>query len=223
MDYKLIRRKGQKNIRMHFNDEGVLIVSAPYYARSVDIESFVLSNSDWIYKQLHKQQKHSFSTGDSLYFFGKKYDLVVNQSIKDSVEILDNLMVVFAKNTDSEYITELLKKYYSRHLNEYAVARTAYWTDKAGLAAPLVRICNAKSRWGVCFKNRNLIKISLMACSLSKELIDMIVLHEICHLVYPNHQKDFWNLMKRYMPDVEDRKKALRVQSREGYHKNLFN
>ncbi len=223
MDYILVRRRGQKNIRMHFNDKGILMVSAPYFVSKHDVDEFVISNTDWISEQQKKQQIHSFSTGDSLYFFGIKYDLVVYQSTVNHLEILGKLMIVYAKSTDTAVVIRIIRKYYTQKLFDYVMQRTEYWSKQLGLKMPQVKICNSKTRWGVCIKSQNLIKISLMTCTLNEDLIDMIVLHEVCHLIYLNHQKEFWNLMKEHMPDMESRKKALRAESREGYHKNLFN
>lgn len=223
MNYTLVRRKGQKNIRMHFNDKGILMVSAPYYVSKQDVDEFVLSNTDWIEKQQRKQQNHSFSTGDTLCFFGVKYDLVVNQSTVNRLEIIGKLMIVYTKSTDTADVMKIIRKYYTQKLCDYVMKRADYWVKQLNLKMPQIKICNSKTRWGVCIKSRNLIKISLMTCTLDENLIDMIVLHEICHLVYLNHQKEFWDLMEEHMPDIECRKKALRAESREGYHKNLFN
>lgn len=222
MDYTIVRRRGQKNIRMHFNDAGKLMVSAPYFVSEHDIDAFVISNSDWIEKQRSKQIEHSFSTGDCLYLFGSKYDLVVNQSPENSVGIAGTLMIVYVRKAESAYVSQILKKYFTKYLYEFVFPKVQHWTETLGLNMPSVKICNAKTRWGVCFKSHNLIKISLMTVTLDERLIDMIVLHEVCHLVYLNHQKEFWNLMREYMPDVEERKKALRAESRKGYHRNLF-
>ena len=94
---------------MHFNDRGQLIVSAPYYVASRDIKAFVDFNMDWIAKQQQNYKKHSFDTGDSLFLFGQKYDLVVNKSPVNSVETVEKLMIVHTVNTDSAYVTKILK------------------------------------------------------------------------------------------------------------------
>ena len=40
--------------------------------------------------------------------------------------------------------------------------------------------------------------------------IEYVVLHELCHIFYMNHQKDFWALVEKYMPDYKIRRKNLK-------------
>ena len=43
----------------------------------------------------------------------------------------------------------------------------------------------------------------------SKEVIEYIVFHEFCHLKYKNHTKSFYNMLKTYMPNYEEKAKEL--------------
>ena len=56
MDYIVKRHLRQKNLRMHFNSKGELIVSCPYFVSKDQLQTFVMSNLDWIEKQKKKFQ-----------------------------------------------------------------------------------------------------------------------------------------------------------------------
>ena len=71
-----------------------------------------------------------------------------------------------------------------------------------------IRIRDISYAWGSCSTNKNK-TISLKLIKYSKEAIKYVILHELCHLKYMNHSKNFWNLVEKYMPDYKEIKKSL--------------
>lgn len=65
-----------------------------------------------------------------------------------------------------------------------------------------------KTRWGSCSSKGN-ISINLLLAKYDKKAIDYVILHELCHLKELNHSKNFWQLVKTYMPDYQEIKKLL--------------
>lgn len=73
-----------------------------------------------------------------------------------------------------------------------------------------IRIRDINYAWGTCSKNKN-ITINFKLIKYSKNAIRYVILHELCHLKYMNHSKDFWNLVQKYMPDYKEIKSELLV------------
>lgn len=65
-----------------------------------------------------------------------------------------------------------------------------------------VRIKDIKYAWGSCSSNRN-ITISKKLAKKEEKVIEYVVLHEMCHLKYMNHSKEFWNLIESYLPEYK--------------------
>ncbi len=65
-----------------------------------------------------------------------------------------------------------------------------------------VRIKDIKYAWGSCSSNRN-ITISKKLAKKEEKVIEYVVLHEMCHLRYMNHSKEFWNLVESYLPEYK--------------------
>ena len=59
-----------------------------------------------------------------------------------------------------------------------------------------------KYAWGSCSSNRN-ITISKKLAKKEEKVIEYVVLHEMCHLKYMNHSKEFWNLVESYLPEYK--------------------
>lgn len=72
-----------------------------------------------------------------------------------------------------------------------------------------IRIRNIKYAWGTCSANRN-ITINYNLIKYSKEAIKYVILHELCHLKYMNHSKEFWSLVEKYMPKYKQVKKEFK-------------
>lgn len=70
-------------------------------------------------------------------------------------------------------------------------------------------IRRAKSRWGSCSKT-SLLSFNYTLVALPDELIDYVVVHELCHLIEFNHSPKFWEQVSRQIPDWRERRKALR-------------
>ena len=66
-----------------------------------------------------------------------------------------------------------------------------------------------KTRWGSCNSRKKYININSLLFASPIESIEYIVLHEIAHLKYPHHQRDFWEFVECYIPDWKERRKKL--------------
>ena len=78
-----------------------------------------------------------------------------------------------------------------------------------GIIPNNIRIRNIKYAWGSCSINKN-ITINYKLIKYSEQAIRYVILHELCHIKYMNHSKDFWNLIERYMPNFRDVKKEFK-------------
>ena len=72
-----------------------------------------------------------------------------------------------------------------------------------------VTIKNMKYAWGSCTSKRN-IAINMKLARMKKQIIEYVVLHELCHLKYMNHSEDFWRLVEKNMPDYKKLRKELK-------------
>lgn len=81
-------------------------------------------------------------------------------------------------------------------------------SDKTGLKYERVRISSAKKRFGSC-SSRGSISISYYVMLYPEKAIELVLIHELCHLRYMNHSADFYRLLSSFLPDHKERKKLL--------------
>ena len=81
--------------------------------------------------------------------------------------------------------------------------------EKTGLKPDLWRIRDIHSAWGSC-SSKKTITLSLNLIQKREEVIEYVILHELCHLKHMNHSKDFWNLVESNMPEYKSYRKELK-------------
>ena len=108
-------------------------------------------------------------------------------------------------NAASEKETARLGQEARRYLPE----RIRYYEELTGLHATGFRVTAAKTRFGSC-NAKNALSFSCYLMLYPKECIDYVVLHEIAHIRYKDHSKDFHALIGTYMPDHRERRQRLK-------------
>lgn len=78
-----------------------------------------------------------------------------------------------------------------------------------GLKPNKMRIRDIKYAWGTCSTNKN-ITLNYKLIKYNEEVIRYVILHELCHIKYMNHSKNFWSLLEKYMPNYKNIKKELK-------------
>ena len=84
--------------------------------------------------------------------------------------------------------------------------RTAYFAKRMGVDYGRITIREQKTRWGSCSSKGNL-NFNCLLMLTPPEVIDYVVVHELCHFLHGNHSADFWREVERYLPDWQARRK----------------
>ena len=105
--------------------------------------------------------------------------------------------------TESEI--EALKKKARAVLPE----KVAFWSQKMGVKPTGIKITTARKRYGSC-SGKNSLCFSCFLMNYPEEAIDLVVVHELCHIKVRNHGPDFYALLEQYLPDHKERKKLLK-------------
>lgn len=88
--------------------------------------------------------------------------------------------------------------------------RVKYFAEKVGVEYNSITIRNAKTRWGSCSSKRNL-NFSCLLTQMPPEILDSVVVHELCHIKEMNHSKRFYAEIYKVMPDYDKYDKWLKT------------
>jgi predicted metal-dependent hydrolase len=83
-------------------------------------------------------------------------------------------------------------------------------SKKLGVRAKGVAIKNLRNRWGSLTKN-SIINLNVNLGKAPNDIIDYIILHELCHLKIKEHSHHYWSLVHMFMPDYQNKVDWLRA------------
>lgn len=195
---------------------GNVEVLAPVDATLEVIKQRVLKRAKWIlqqqnyFKQLgERSPEKRFVSGESHYYLGRQFLLKVEEGKPNSVRYKGRCFEVMC--TPKSKAKNLMKMWYRSHAKdkfaEYAepiIARFA----KYGVTPSSLYIQEMENRWGSCTPKGKII-LNTQLIKAPRPCIEYVITHELCHLLYPNHTKAFWELLHKEMPDWERWKNKL--------------
>ena len=198
---------------------GEVVINAPWYTTSSQIQRVVEEKKQWILNKLKEyeiscENKKTYTKIETVKVLGKDYDLEVQyKMIKTPSLSFENskIQVVlpnqFKKMENAEIVSILMNKMYEKIAEkeiENSMEKTRLLLEIAPEDYEIKRMENvlAKCKEGKITINPDIVMYS-------RDIIDYIILHEFCHLKYKNHTKSFYNMLKTYMPNYEEKAKEL--------------
>lgn len=115
------------------------------------------------------------------------------------------------KNAEAFKISEEEREKYIKKAKETLPQRVKYWSEITGLTPAYVKITSAEKRYGSC-NGRNGICLSYRIMAYPKEAVDYVIVHELAHIKYKNHGRDFYKLIEKYLPEYKKYEKILKHQ-----------
>lgn len=87
--------------------------------------------------------------------------------------------------------------------------KVEFWAQRMGVTPAGIKITAARKRYGSC-NGKNSLCFSCFLLNSPESAIDLVVVHELCHIRVKNHGPAFYALLAHYLPDYQERKKLLK-------------
>lgn len=126
--------------------------------------------------------------------------------------ILKNLDKVSRRQEAEDNLTVLSeeqKNDFRRQAGAIFAERAAHFARIMGVEYGRITIREQKTRWGSCSSNHNL-NFNWKLVLAPREVLDYVVVHELCHLKEMNHSPQFWAEVEKIQPDYRVRRKWLK-------------
>ena len=204
-------RKDIKNLHLAvYPPDGHVRVAVPLHVNDDNVRLAVITKLGWIKKQqAHfqeqvRQSQREMISGESHYFWGKRYRLeVVEQWGRHSVEIKNNtwLCLRVTPNTSQTNRELVLNEWYRTEIKKCIPDLIAKWEPIIGEQIAEWHIKRMKTKWGSCLSGARRIWLNLELAKKPPECLEYILVHEMVHLIERRHNANFINHMDRFMPN----------------------
>lgn len=206
-----VRKRDVKSLRIGvFPPTGRVRVTAPLNYDKTLIESVVLKKMSWIRRQqesLKRQERQSpreAVSGESYFYKGKKYKLYVVDGSSRGVLTIKNSSRMELSITESASETtrlNVINNFYKKALEEELIQIVPLLSKKIGVKVEQVSIRKMKNWWGSCDKKNQKITLNIELIKKNPACLNYIVVHELIHLIEPNHNQRFKELMDEHLPN----------------------
>ena len=216
-EYHLVR-EGRKTLSLTVAPDMQISLKCPHEASDERIELFLKRKWFWLQKQLNffkkyqtKVYEREYLSGESYLYLGKQYELIVKESPIDDVSLTKGKITISTSSTvaDHVYTKKLLDNWYNK--NAVRVFDERYKEVQNNFdykTMPKLGVRKMQRRWG-SFLDKEKIFLNPLLVYVSKDCIDYVITHELCHMKYKNHDKNFFKLLEEKYPNWEKTKEKL--------------
>ena len=170
---------------------------------------WIVEKQDWFAKFPKVSTPKQYLGGETHLYLGRHYRLKIEKSKDRSVKIDGGLIRIEIADTRQTAVRKLLDEWFRERANVQFKKTLEMCAAKYKLAeVPRLQIRSMKTRWG-SLSQGGILTMNTKLIAAPKECIEYVVVHELCHLKYPNHDNKFYRLLETRLPDWEKRKQRL--------------
>jgi len=213
-----ILRKPIKNMYLRVNaEDGKVSVSAPLKLRLDLIQKQLASKSSWIHQQLTRFNSRplspasSYETGEKHFFLGKGYPLLIHQT-KERMRVRFEDQIFHCYVIPDLTVAEkqkLLENWYRQQMKALIPSLLAKWEPIIGESVNSWGIKVMKTRWGSCNPQKRRIWLNLNLIKKDPSCLEYVLVHELVHLLEASHNRRFYALMDKFLPQWRSIKTLL--------------
>lgn len=193
----IVNRKRIKNLYLRVKVENKIEVSANFYTTNKEILKIINDNKAFIIKANNKLKANKLKPNKIMYL-GDELSLIES----DKTFIDNNYIYAKSEEDAVNYIYSLCYDVFRNRLE-----RIMNMFDN--LPKFTLRVRKMKTRWGVCNKNSMTVTLNTELITKDVNLIDYVIVHELCHFKHMDHSPKFWNEVAKYYPYYKQARKEL--------------
>lgn len=206
-DYEIRRSGKRRKLTITVERDRSVVVHAPVGVSEEKIREVVEAKRFWIFEKLHHKQKYApphppgkeLVNGEAALYLGRSYRIEVVDT--DAQEIRFDHRFIIPRS----YISRrkaVLRDWYQERAKALILPRVRRFAKSLGLDFNQARIVDNRYRWGSCTVNDN-VNFNWRLIKAPMFVIDYVIVHELAHLMEPNHTPRFWSIVSAQTPTME--------------------
>lgn len=218
IEYEL-KYEARQNLAITVRPDKSVLVRVPLEASLQDIHSKLLKRGEWVLKQINFFDKYhpvqpprQYVSGETHYYLGRPYRLRIRKGLDETINLAGKFfLAITRKPKDCDHLRLLMFDWYATQAQavfDQRIQKLAPDILGPGFKGVEIEYSPMKTRWGSYISDRRL-RINLELIKAPIACIDYVLVHELCHVNYPNHDKKFYAKLTQVLPDWKERKSQL--------------
>ncbi|MCA1055816.1 M48 family metallopeptidase [Rossellomorea aquimaris] len=217
-----LRYKNRTSIGIYFDRFGTIEVQAPRGTSDETVLRLLEEKWDVIQERLQEVKRRMdgpeekvYEEGEPFLYLGGSFPIRIDEDAtvtQDRVVFDGKTLRIKVKTLDDDKVQQALKRFYYQKCKALVEKSVAAHQKNFKMKPRSIRISDSQTTWGTCDSNRQLTFNWKLAMA-PQEVIDYVVIHEMCHMVHLNHDRSFWRLVGKLMPDYKEKEKWLASSS----------
>ncbi|MEH7009267.1 SprT family zinc-dependent metalloprotease [Neobacillus niacini] len=217
-----IKYKKRTSMSISIDHYGNVEVHAPKGMSDERVIQALEGKWDWIQEKLNEMKERTlgpklktYEHGESFLYLGKEYPIQISQNMnieQDYAVFEREKLHIVVKQLEDEKIRQALKRFYYQQCKMLVERSIKSYQSNFKTKPRSIRITDNKTNWGTCDSKLQLTFNWKLAMAPQK-VIDYVVVHEMCHMVHLNHDRSFWRLVGKIIPEYEQQENWLALSS----------
>jgi predicted metal-dependent hydrolase len=227
VNIEIRRTARKKSVAFEVRLPNTLVVSAPQRLSRAVVNRMAAERLAWAEARLAAiEADHTrfglpkrFEGGETFLFRGETVPLVVivAPDIRRARAELDNgrlsvSIMPCSEGDQTLLVQKAVLKWYKSAAQERLAESVSRWSPVVGAAPAAVRVRNQRRRWGSCSRD-GVLNFNWRLVMMPDDVLDYVVVHELCHLIEPNHSVRYWDLVARVLPAHKQSRRWLRANA----------
>ena len=219
-----VLRSRRKTSALHIIGD-VLQIRVPNRVRDREIVEILENKKRWIRNkaiQIQKQllfKEKEISNGECFFLLGKCLKLKVLEGVKVGTKLIDDNLITTVRSSElgdlrKSRIKTYIGQWYVKEAYKILEEKVFCYSEIIRVSPTELKVRNYKARWGSC-DHKGRLAFNFHLIKAPNSIVDYVVIHELCHMIQPNHSKFFWNEVAKYDPFFKSHKKWLKLNGAE--------
>lgn len=216
--------RNSKSIKIYFKGN-TLKVTKPTRLSMSTVLKILKEDEDNLYNKYKKILDSEISTikqwktGEKIYYKGEEFE-IIRKAVKANrigVELKieqKQIEIIVPENVGQEiikeYVDKAIKNLFKNNTEVLIAQKLPQWSKITGFEYNQVKIRDATTRYGSCMPSKKNLYFSSRLIMLPDDKVDAIIVHELCHMKYKYHDKQFYDLVATYIPNYKEIDKWLK-------------
>ncbi len=213
-----------KSIKIYVKNN-ILQITKSKYCPKISVKQMINENQEKIYEMYKSSideslEKLLYSDMQIMYkgnLMILKLENTDKKEISIKIEEKQIIIYIWSKLNDEEklsYIKKNLKEIFKNNLTAILNERIPYWSKITNIDYLGYSIKQMTTRYGSCNTRTGKLNFNINLLFMPENVRDTIIVHELCHIIYPNHSQKFYDLINKYIPEYDKLQKWLKVNSK---------